>query len=303
MRRKVTLAILVIIATMIPFFMEPYWMHVAIIAYYYALLASSWSLLAGYAGQFSFGHMAFAAIGGYTSALLGHHAGIPPLLSIPVGIIMAGLIGFLIGVLCLRLKGAYLALFTIAFSETLRVILSTEYKLFGGAMGIAVEPLFEKEIFYYYMGLGILVLSLAIMYKLVNSRSGLFFRAIREDEQAASSMGVNIVRYKILAFTISSSLAGLAGAFYGHFVGLITPSIALIPMMALVIAMTVIGGIENLIAAALGAIILQFGLEWLREFGVWRLVLFGVLLMLTLRFAQNGLVYPLYHRLLEGKMR
>ncbi len=308
----------------------PYLLHVAIVAFYYAILASSWSLLAGYAGQFSFGHMAFMAIGAYATGILGRDIGLSPLQGILAGTLLAGVVGLVIGFLCLRLRRTYLALFTIAFSEILRLSLNSELDLTGGPNGLRLERLLEttSRVPYYYIMLGLLIASLVFMYWLANSRFGLFFRSIREDEEAAAAMGVHVVRYKVMAFVITSAIAGLAGAIQAHYIEFITPNILIIAQMSLVIAMAVIGGIESLFGAAIGAILIQFALEFLREIpmpdrlmptlteigptlqriglGVgengilthaWRLVAFGLLLMLTLRFWRNGLIHPLIQRL------
>jgi len=135
------------------------------------------------------------------------------------------------------------------------------------------------------------------MYWLANSRIGLFLRAIREDEEAAAARGVNVVRYKVLTFVITSMIAGLAGGFFAHYITLITPNIMIIPQMGLVIAMAIVGGVESLIAAALGGVIVQVSLEVLRGVGDWRLVIFGALLIITLRFARDGLIAPLLQKL------
>jgi branched-chain amino acid transport system permease protein len=289
------------IALAVPLFLQSYWLHVLIIAYFYAILASSWSLLAGYAGQFSFGHMAFMAIGGYTSGLLGRFLNVPPLPGILIGTLAAGLTGWAIGALCLRFKASYLALFTIAFSEILRRLLLGEFDITRGDQGLHVAPLFGEAVIsrvpYYYTMFAVLVACLMFMYWLANSRVGLFLRAIREDEEAAAARGVDVVRYKVLTFVITSMIAGLAGTFFAHYITILTPTIMIIPQMGLVIAMAIIGGVESLLAAALGGMILQVGLEALREFGAWRLVIFGALLVVTLRFARNGLLAPLFQRL------
>ena len=134
------------------------------------------------------------------------------------------------------------------------------------------------------------------MSMIIKSRIGLYFRAIREDEDASSSLGVNVVRYKILAFVITSLFAGLAGGFYAHYIRILTPNIIQLPQMGLIIAMVVIGGIESLAGAVAGAVILEIISEYLRDYGELRWVLFGLVLVLTLRFSQNGLIYPLYKR-------
>jgi branched-chain amino acid transport system permease protein len=296
-----TAAVALVVGLLAPLFLQSYWLHVVIIAYFYAVLSSSWSLLAGYAGQFSFGHLAFMAIGAYTTGLLGRYLSLPPLPGIFLGAVVAGLAGLLIGALVLRFKASYLALFTIAFSEILRMLIKGETQITRGDHGLHVAPLFGPDIIsrvpYYYVMLAILALCLIFMYWLASSRIGIFLRAIREDEQAAAARGVDVVRYKVLAFAITSAIAGLAGTFFAHYITIITPNIMVLPQMGLVMAMAIIGGVESLIAAAIGGIIIQVGLEVLREFGAWRLVIFGATLVITLRFARNGLLAPLFQGL------
>jgi len=305
---------------------QQYWMFISLQAFFWAMLASSWALLAGYAGQFSFGHIAFMAIAAYTSGILGERLGWTPVSGILLGTLMSGFIGLIVGYLCLRLRKTYLALFTIAFAEIVRLAINAEQDLTGGPLGLYMDYLLPTTSFvpYYYIMLALLIASLAFMYFLVNSRFGLFFRSIREDEEAAAAMGVHVVRYKIMAFVVTSMIAGLAGAVDHHIIGFIAPSELIIPRMSLIIAMAVIGGTENLFAAALGAIFIHFSLEWLQEipmpsalmptleanadilqnigFGLgdsgiqtnaWRMVAFGLVLMLTLRFRRNGLIQPM----------
>jgi branched-chain amino acid transport system permease protein len=289
----------VIVALLLPLVIQTYWLHVLIVAYFYAVLASSWALLAGYGGQFSFGHMAFMAIGAYASGLATIHLGVPIVVGVIIGTAAAALAGWAIGALTLRFKAAYLALFTIAFSEILRTIIRAEPQITRGDRGLKVDALFGgslTRIPEYYVMLGILVASLAFMYWLAQSRVGLFLRAIREDEEAAAARGIDVVRYKVLIFVITSLIAGLAGTIFAHYITIITPNVMVISQMGLVIAMAIIGGVESLIAAAIGAILIQISLELLREFGAWRLVIFGGLLMITLRFARNGILPPILQR-------
>ena len=347
-----------------------YVMHLWITAFFYAILASSWALLAGYAGQFSFGHMAFMAIGAYSAGLFNNYVylttaptgrcaeiklgaqylvildpiGIsnnpqtclkvaqaawpsdvvvsqPPLwLGILLGIVLGGIVGFLIGALVLRLRAAYLALFTVGFSEILRAVISAEIPVTRGQAGLSLSPLFPNGVSLfgmtftatdkvppYYVMLFLLLASLAIMELLARSGIGLFLRSLREDEEAATALGVHTVRYKLLVFTLTSMIAAAAGAVEAHYVGIITPNILLLLQMSLVIAMAVIGGLESIVAAAIGACVIEFSLEALRsnfsvagvtvDMSVWRLIFFGLLLMLTLRFMRNGLVQTALVRL------
>jgi branched-chain amino acid transport system permease protein len=352
-----------------------YIMHLAITGFFYAILASSWSLLAGYAGQFSFGHMAFMAIGGYTSGLIGKFIRFttaptelcydiplpgnwwlvvlnprqfgtinetcldiartttlpqgtlivtPPIWgSIIMGVIMGAVFGLMVGGLVLRLRSVYLALFTIGFSEILRAVISAEIHITEGQSGLQMRPLFPNGVSLlgmefgpaskippYYLMLFLLIFSLSVMAWLTASRFGLFIRAIREDEEAAAALGVDIVRYKVLVFAVTSTLAAAAGAVQAHYIGIITPNILIILQMSLVISMAVIAGLENIFAAAIGAIIIQIALELLRtsfnigpftiDMSLWRLVFFGLVLMLTLRFQRNGLIAPLIERITRG---
>lgn len=345
-----------------------YVMHILIIGFFYAILASSWSMLAGYAGQFSFGHMAFMGIGAYGAALFGHYfyitseptglcteyaffgnwlviknaigvtsstltqdclqqaiAGwgdsvqvwrMPVLLGIVLGTLAGGLAGLLVGLLVLRLRAAYLALFTLGFSEIVKAIISAEIDITRGQAGLELPALFDDGVTLfgttfsrtdkippYYAMFALLLACLGLLYWLAHSRFGMFVRAMREDPDAAAALGVNTTRYKVLVFTITTAMAAAAGAVQAHYVQIVTPNLLFLLQMSLVVAMAVIGGVENFVAAALGAIFLQIMLELLRtnfsiggievDMTVWRLVVFGVLLMLVLRFARNGLIAPL----------
>jgi len=298
-----------------------YWMHVAIIAMYYGILASSWSLLAGSVGLFSLSHMAFASIGAYTSALLIKWFGIPIPLSMLAGVVMCCALGGLIGFVCLRMSGPYLAIFTLGFSEIVRITIATEDAVTSGMAGLHSEPLFPDaatRLPYFYVAAALLAVSLLLMGLLVRSRWGLFLRAIREDEQAAAASGVAVARFRILAFAIASGFAGLAGGFYAHYISIITPSMGDLNEMAKLVVMTVVGGMERLPTAIGGAFFVEFLLEKLRDLsgvhwqfsilGVhfeiqnidqWRLPLFGVILLLTMRFARNGLLTPIWLRFMH----
>jgi branched-chain amino acid transport system permease protein len=284
--------------------LNAYVMHVAIVAMFYATIAASWSLLSGYAGLFSLGHMAFASLGGYTSALLVQWSGLPVPVGMAAGVALTALGGGAIGWICLRMSGPYLAIFTLAFAEILRITLSTENQVTAGMAGLHTTPLFHSrtDLPYYYTAFVLLAVSLAVMGGIVHSRWGLFFRAIREDEQAAAASGVDVVRFKITAFAVASSFAGLAGAFYAHYIGILTPSLGSLDLMGLVVAMTIIGGLESIPAAVGGAVGVETLQELLRSYAEWRLVLFGAILLCVMRFARNGLLAPLWHQLVRARV-
>ncbi|MCY3863935.1 MAG: branched-chain amino acid ABC transporter permease [Chloroflexi bacterium] len=339
-RRKLGYLVLVLVVLFFLWFpndasQSNYTKTVFISGFFYAIMSSSWALLAGIAGQFSFGHMAFMGIGAYaagliardgiTFAMLGLSIG-PETISafgaIIIGTIAAGAVGLVIGWLLLRLRAAYLALFTIAFSELFRIMMLTEYDYTGGSNGLSLRPLLQiedvdaaRQVEYYLM-FGLLVVCLFALYRVANSPIGLFLRAMREDEDAASALGVNVVRYKILVFVFTSMIVGFAGAVFYSDVGSerIIPEQLEILQMSLIIAYAVIGGMESLIGAAAGAFISRYLLEAMRQVvitlpfgmttydgsdafvwepGYWRFALFGVVMVFTLRYMRNGLLYPI----------
>jgi branched-chain amino acid transport system permease protein len=275
----------------LPLLVGEYWVYTLTIGLYYAILAASWSLLVGYVGRISFAQAAMAGLGGYGSALSVQHLGLPIVAGLALGVLVAGALGFVIGRLTLRLHGAYLGLTTIAFGEILRITATAEHQLTEGSRGLPTAALIEggTTAQYYYLFLAITTACLALMWWLLSSRVGLFFQAIREDEDGAASLGVNVTMWKAVAFAISTAFAGLAGGLYAHFVQLVTPSMMSLQEMGLVLAMAVIGGFHNVIFAALGGVGLQVMLEALREVGEWRLVAFGLLAIAILRFMPNGI--------------
>jgi branched-chain amino acid transport system permease protein len=275
----------------LPLMVGDYWVYTLTIGLYYAILAASWSLLVGYVGRISFAQAAMSGLGGYASALSVQHLGLPIVAGLALGVLVAGTLGFVIGRLTLRLHGAYLGLTTIAFGEILRITATAEHQLTEGSRGLPTAALIEggTTAQYYYLFLAITTACLALMWWLLSSRVGLFFQAIREDEDGAASLGVNVTMWKAVAFAISTAFAGLAGGLYAHFVQLITPSMMSLQEMGLILAMAVIGGFHNVIFAALGGVGLQVMLEALREAGEWRLVVFGLLTIAVLRFMPNGI--------------
>ena len=273
--------------------LNPYWMHVAIIAMYYGILASSWSLLAGSVGLFSLGHMAFAAIGAYTSALLVKWFGIPIPLGMVAGILMCGVLGALIGWVCLRMSGPYLTIFTLGFAEIVRITIATEDGVTSGMAGLHTDPLIAgaaTRLPYFYAAFALLALSLLLMGVLVRSRWGLFLRAIREDEQAAAASGVAVARFRILAFAIASAIAGLAGGFYAHYIPIITPSMGDLNEMAKLVVMTVIGGMRTFWGPLLGAAVFVMLQDYISSMTVNWMSFVGAIFVLVVLFFPRGLL-------------
>ncbi len=281
-----------------------YWRGVLVVALFYALAAMAWNLLGGYAGQFSVAPGAFVLIGMYTSALLVHSAGWRPAASIPVSLGSTALIGLLLGWLCLRLRGPYLALTTIAFAEVVRALVRFSYGVTRGDLGLSVPRLYEgtDHLPYYYTFLAVVALGQLGLYLVVRSRAGLYLKSIRDDEVAADGRGVNVVLWKTAAFAASSAGCGVAGGLYVHFIGLASPEMGLIMQSALIIGMAVIGGMGTLSGPLLGALFLQPLSEYVREVGVQHMVVFSLLMILVVRFWRSGL-YGGLGRLAEAALR
>ncbi len=284
---------------------QPYWVYTLTAGFYYALLAASWSLLVGYIGRISFAHAALGGLGAYVSVLAVTLAGLPVGAGVLAGVLATGLVGLGIGWLCLRLHGAYLGLTTIAFAEIMRIAITAEYELTRGSLGLRAPELLPGAgtVAYYYTFLAALLASLALMWLLLRSRIGLFFQAIREDEDGAASLGVRVTLWKVAAFAVSSAFAGLAGALYVHFVQLVAPSMMSLRESAFILTMAVIGGFQNVFYAALGGVFLWVVLESLRDIGDWRLTIFGVIAILILRYAPDGLFGALAERLARRRWR
>ena len=268
---------------------NPYWLGVLIVSMYFAILAGGWNLLAGYTGQFSLAPATFAMIGAYTTGLLNHYFGVPPLLGIVAAVIVSGLVGLLLGRAVLRLVGPYLALTTLSFAEIMRLVASNSIDITRGDLRLGVAGLMNSRIGWYYLFLGALVVLLILFYMLLRSKAGLFLQAIRDDEVAARRAGVNVVFWKTAAFAISAAASGFAGALYAHFAELVTPELGLIGQTGLIVSMTVIGGMGTLAGPLVAAFLVYVLSEWLRDVGGYQLVVFAALVVIFARFFREGL--------------
>jgi len=194
---------------------HPYYLRILIMASIFALFAASWDLLSGFTGQISFGHALFFGVAAYTSALLNLNIGLPTWLTIPLGALAAVLAGLVIGVPCLRLRGAYLALATLAFPLILTGIVFVIPDITGGELGVSgIDRLSGSRVIEYYIVIALMVTLGFVMWKIADSKTGIIFHAIREDELTARASGINTTKYKLLAFCLSGLFAGVAGGLY-----------------------------------------------------------------------------------------
>ncbi|HET9577638.1 MAG TPA: branched-chain amino acid ABC transporter permease [Usitatibacter sp.] len=286
---RASLAILAVMALLPLAVTSPYTLGILIVSMYFAMLALGWNLLAGFAGQFSLAPAAFAMLGAYATALLDYHLKAPLAIGIPAAIVGTAIMGWLLGRVVLRLKGPYLALTTLSFAEIARVVIGNSHEFTRGDQGLNVAGLMESRVGYYYVFLGVLAAVLVLLFVLMRGRPGRFWLAIRDDETGAESRGINVVRYKTLAFALSCSICGLAGSLYGTFSQLVSPELGLLLQTGLVIAMVVIGGMGTLTGPLLGALLVYLASEWMREFGNVQMIVFAALVIVFARFFRTGL--------------
>jgi branched-chain amino acid transport system permease protein len=263
----------------------------------YAMLAHSLNIITGHAGQISLGHAAFFGIGAYTSAMLYTEAGFPFWISVPLAAMVAGIVGALLGIPCLRVRDDFLAITTMGINFVVEAIFLYS-PFFGGAMGIGginLPKWFGREMTkpeYFFLILIVFALLLLLDRQLSRSWIGLAWASIREDEQAAGAMGVDVVRFKVLAFILGSAIAGLAGGFYAHFLTFIMPQNFGFGQSIVILCMVVFGGIGTRWGPIVGAVILGILPEISRPMMEYRILIYGVLLLGMMRFQPGGLLGP-----------
>ncbi len=278
----------------IPNFLGAYQIHILNVILYYIIIVSAWNLLAGYTGIFSLAQAALSATGAYTTGLLAYYYGVNPIIGILLGGFTAAFTSYAIGSLTLNMRGIYLALATWAFAGSAKIFISINYEITRGDLGLQVPYLYgvipgASPMIYYYTTLGLTVVALLFMYKIVNSRMGLFLKAIREDPIAAEVAGIDTVKYKKRVFILSGFIAGIFGAYYAHYLGIISPSLFAFEEMAIIIIMTIMGGYGFFYGPILGAITIEVLSEYLREFGELRMVLYGIIVLVMMRVFKDGL--------------
>jgi len=292
----------------LPFLVESlYWGHVLIMWLYYTTVAQTWNWVCGYMGQFSLAHAALLAVGGYTSGLLAYWLGVPPLVGMFAGGLGAAALSFVVGGISLRLRGSYFVLTTIGLSEVIRITIVNTWDITRGTAGLRVPPLIgglsaeQYMFFYYYSILFFMILITFLTYKLANSSIGLSIKAIRDDEDVAMVVGIRNIRTKLLIFCASGFIAGMLGAFYVHYLRVASPEMSSLFEMFFILAMALIGGRGTLFGPMIGAFIIEFASEYLREFGhVIRLMAFGVVIIAVARFLPEG-VWSLIDRVLKKR--
>ncbi len=260
----------------------------------YIILTLSLNIISGYAGQPSLGQAAFFGIGAYASAMLTTKAGMSFWLALPLAVGAAGVVGALVGIISLRIKGDFLAVTTIGVNFVI-VSIFEYWDFFGGAYGISgiqYPSLFGLTLSRgYYLALILFFVLVTALFCLLVTRSwlGLALEAIREDEDAAEASGINCKKFKIVAFSLGCGAAGLAGVLYAHFMRFVVPVDFSFPISITIVSMMVVGGTGSIRGAVLGAVLMAALPEILRPLANFRLLFYGGLMVLITRFQPQGL--------------
>ncbi|HPU35575.1 MAG TPA: branched-chain amino acid ABC transporter permease [Bacillota bacterium] len=264
---------------------NPYYIQVMTMVGISLIAALGLHLITGITGQFSFGHAAFVSIGAYASALLTIHLHLPFILSMLAGGLAAALCGILLGYPSLRLTGDYLGITTLGFGEIVRVVF-INMKITGGASGLTGIPR-ETNIFIVYV---VVVLTIWGMYRIQNSRFGRALTAIREDEIAAETMGINTLLYKIKSFAIGTFFAGISGSLFAHMMQYLNPADFGFSRSFEILNFVVLGGLGSIPGTILGTVVLSLAPEFLRFVQEYRMLIYGALMVFMMIFRPNGLL-------------
>lgn len=314
--RHVQFGIALLALALLPLFLtSDSMMHIAIFVLLYIILALGLEVALGITGLFSLCHAAFYGMGAYVSALLSIHLGLSFWVTLPIAALCSGLFGMLIGLPALRTNGDYLAIATLGFGEIFRLVLVNGGELTRGPRGlpgIARPALFgldfSNKTTYYYVILIFAVLIFLVVLNIPRTFFGRALMAIRDDEDAAGFMGIRIARYKVIAFTISGLIAGIAGAFYAHYICFISPDTFVYNDSITILSMVLLGGSGTVAGPVLGAVVLTLLPEFLRDFVEYRMLIYGLIVVIMMQLRPNGILGHLntrrsyLHSLLKEKL-
>ncbi len=293
-----------------------YYRHLMILVLMWVVIGSAWNLIAGYTGQVSFGDAAFFGTGAYTAGLLVTKLGWSAWWGLLLGGISAVLLAFPFGWICFRLRGAYFALATLALNEVMRHVATIWEGLTDGMVGILIMQTFISKLPYYYIALALAVIAILSVRWIMGSKAGFYFLSIREDQDAAESLGINTHHYKMISLVIAAGLTGVAGALYMNYMGFIDPHVVFslhdISIMAILVG--IVGGVGTMYGPAVGAFVMVAVQELFRTGGFGVLIKaaktsgseslvaivefitkahvmgFGILVVLTILYLPNGVV-------------
>jgi len=273
--------------------------HIFIMTFILSAVVAAWDLIVGYAGIFSFGQVAFFTIGAYGSAITSMQLGVSPWLGIILGGISAGIVGLIIGIPCLNLKGLYVALvtFTLHLSLTAFIYLGKPIGT-GGSHSLTGIPSLNigtyvftimNRVPTYYVALALSSVVIFIVYKIIHSSFGMAFTALRDSENFSKSIGINEYKYKIIVFGLSSLLAGIMGGFYSHYVGLISHNLVGLDLIILLLVALIVGGLGKFPGSIIATYIIVFLNEYLRPLEEYRAIILGVIIIAAIILLPGGI--------------
>jgi branched-chain amino acid transport system permease protein len=287
---------------------NPYVLHMLILSLLWVVLGQSWNLLGGYTGQISYGHAAFFGVGAYTSAIM-VKSGLSPRVAwsgLLFGGITAAIVALLIGWICFRLRGPYFSLSVLALAEVLRLVAVNWKQVTNGAEGILYIPAFTSKAYYYWIILALAAANLLVIRAVMRSKLGFYFLAIREDQDAAESLGIDTTKYKLVSLLISAFFTGVAGSFYMNYMGFIDPGIvfSIADVSIMMILVTMLGGAATRWGPAVGAVIYILVSELFRVWvGSGHILFFGILIIIIILFFPQGIVGTLKDRRTRRRQR
>lgn len=294
------LVCLILLALAPIFVHDAYIRRLLVISLYFGCQAMTFDFTGGYINAVNFGYAAFAGLGAYAAALIAIHTGLGAWAGLLAGALITGLVGFFTGLLTLPLRGIYVSLMSWFVGMTLMALATAMEGVTRGARGLIVPPIFENAttIAYLYILLVIFLVVYVILRLIIRSPVGLAFRAIGQNYEAAQASGVNPTRYKLLNFTISSACAGLFGGFYAHYVGIVTPDVMSMGYTMEIMALSFIGGSGSLLGGVFAAFLLIPIFDSLKRLVEFRLILYGMLLIVVMIFYPAGLA-GLYNSVIQ----
>ncbi len=303
--QKFVLPVSIIVVLAIPLFVTvPYYLHILFMVFLFATMGMGWNLIGGYGAQLSLGHSVFFAIGAYTSVLFVVYMRLTPLVGGVIGMALAVVAAVIIGLPCFRLRGPYFALATIASGEITRTLLLHFKDFTAGANGVPIsfhgnDPLFlqfNSKAPYYYLALVLLAMVFTIVRIMEHAKIGRYLAAVREDQDAAESLGVRTAWVKMIAFMLSAAIVAACGVLYAFTVGYIDPDgVASVNLSIEIAVVVIVGGIGTLWGPILGAAVIVLLTELTNMFlggirGGANLVLYGTLLIVVILLKPNGLI-------------
>ena len=294
------IAIVAVVAVAFPFISSTYQTNIMTTALMYVVLGLGLNIVVGQAGLLNLGYVAFYAAGAYTYALLYYHFGVGFWLALPLGALAATILGILLALPVLRLQGDYLAIVTLGFGEITRIVLENWNEFSFGPSGISGIPrpgLFgmelgmqEAQIYLYFLMIGLCIVTIFVVNRLQDSRIGRALLALREDEIACEAMGIDKTRVKLTAFALGSTWAGLVGVIFAAKTTFVNPASFTFLESAMILSIVVLGGTGSIIGIVIGALVLILLPEYLRAFSDYRMLLFGIIMVIMMVFRPQGIV-------------